>query len=453
MKRRLLAIALMASTLPAATLTAWAQTKAPTAPAAAPAPAPDYNAGGLPRTPSYGTVEGQPVDARPFEKKADTRQFPQQTRAPYHKATDFKVEVLTDKLSAAWAVAPLPDGKILITERLPGQFRILDKGNLSAPLTGLDGLKIGTPMLALLDVVTDPDFASNRTIFFTYTEYHDRTIGNTSIARAVLDVNSNAIRDVKVLLKTHPFWPNDQTLAMGTKTGGRIAIGKDGFVYVSIGDRDNAGNRPWAVAQVNDTHLGKIVRITKDGAPAPGNPFIGVAGALPEIWAIGFRSQEGLTFDANGTLWQTEHGPRGGDELNIIEKGKNYGWPVISHGIDYRGAPIGDGEVAKAGMEQPAYYWSPSVAVAGLVFYQGKSRAWKDSVFIGLLNGRGVSRLKLVNNKAVEEEILLTERKARIRDVRMGHDGALYVVTDSGGTSMSVSPPATGQLLKLTPNR
>lgn len=448
MKRRLLVLALLATASPAA-----AQTQAPAAPAATPAPAPDYNAGGLPRTPAYGTVEGQPVDSRPFEKKADTRQFPGQTRAPYHHATDFKVEVLTDKLSAAWAVAPLPDGKILITERLPGQFRLLDKGNLSAPLAGLDGLKVGTPMVALLDVVTDPDFASNRTIYFTYTEYHDRTIGNTSIARAVLDVNANAIRDVKVLLKTHPFLPNDQTLGMGTKTGGRLAIGKDGFIYATIGDRDNAGTRPWGVAQVNDTHLGKIVRITKDGAPAPGNPFIGVAGALPEIWASGFRSQEGLTFDANGTLWETEHGPRGGDELNIIEKGKNYGWPIISHGIDYRGGDIGDGEVARAGMEQPAYYWSPSVAVAGLAFYQGKSRAWKDSVFIGLLNGRGVSRLKLVNNKAVEEEILLSDRKLRVRDVRMGNDGSLYVVTDSGGTAMSVNPPATGQLLKLTPNR
>ena len=438
MKRRLLAIALATCALPAT-----AQTPAATAPAAKPAQVPDYNAGGLPRTPTYGAVEGQPVDARPFEKKKDTRQFQEQTRAPYHKATDFKVEVLTDKLSAAWAVAHLPDGKYLITERLPGQFRLLDKGNLSAPLTGLDGLNIGTPMLALLDVVLDPDFAKNRTIFFTYTEYHDRTIGNTSVARAVLDVNSNSIRDVKVLLKTNPFLPNDQTLAMGTKTGGRIAIGKDGFLYVSIGDRDNAGTRPWGVAQVNDTHLGKVVRITKDGAPAPGNPFIGVAGALPE----------GLAFDPKGTLWQTEHGPRGGDELNIIARGKNYGWPVVSHGVDYRGGDIGDGEVAKAGTEQPAYYWSPSVAVAGLAFYTGKSNAWKDSVFIGLLNGRGVSRLKIVNNKAVEEEVLLTDRKARIRDVRMGNDGSILVVTDSGGAAMSVSPPATGQLIKLTPNR
>lgn len=448
MKRHLLTLGLLATAMPA--FAAFAQTPAP---GAKPAPAPDYNAGGLPRTPTYNTVEGQPVDSRAPEKKADTRQFPQQTRAPYRHATDFKVEVLTDKLSAGWAVAPLPDGKFLITERLPGQFRLLDKGNLSQPLSGLDALKIGTPMIALLDVVADPDFVSNRTIFFTYTEYHDRTIGNTSIARAMLDASGNAIRDVKVLLKTAPFLPNDQTLGAGTKTGGRIAIGKDGFVYVTIGDRDNAGSRPWGVAQVNDTHLGKIVRITKDGAPAPGNPFIGVAGALPEIWAIGFRSQESLAFDANGTLWETEHGPRGGDELNIIEKGKNYGWPVISHGIDYREAPIGDGEVAKAGMEQPAYYWSPSIAPSGIAFYQGKSRAWKDSVFVGMLNGRGISRLKLSGNKVVEEEVMLSDRKARIRDVRMGPDGSLYAVTDSGGTAMSVSPPATGQLLKITPNR
>jgi glucose/arabinose dehydrogenase len=445
MKRLLLVLALAA--LPTAL---GAQTPAPTQPRP-PGPAPDYNPGGLPRTPAYGTIEGQPIDARVPEKKTDTRQFPQQTRAPYHHATDFKITVLTDKLQAAWASALLPDGKLLVTERLPGAFRIVSKDGLSAPLAGLEGLHVSTPMTGLLDVVLDPAFATNHTIFFTYFEYLDKTVYNTAIARAVLDENANAIRDVKVLLKTSPYLPNDQTLAAGTKTGGRIAIGADGFVYVTIGDRDDAGPRPWGVAQIMDTHLGKIIRITKDGAPAPGNPFIGQPGALPEIWAIGFRSQEGLSFAPDGQLYEIEHGPRGGDELNLIKKGDNYGWPVISHGIDYRGAPIADGEVAKPGMEQPVYFWSPSTAPSGLAFYAGKSKAWAGSVFVGMLNGRQLARIKMVNGRIVEEEAMLADMKQRIRDVRMGSDGAVYVLTDSGGTAITETTPATGQLLKLVP--
>lgn len=409
----------------------------------------------LPRTPVYATVEGQPIDTRVPEKGRDTRQFPEQTRAPYHHATDFKVNVLTDRLHAAWASAYLPDGNILVTERLPGAFRIVSQdGVLSAPLAGLEQLKVSTPMTGLLDVVLDPAFASNHTIFFTFFEYDDKTVGNTSIARAVLDEKAGRIRNVKVLLRTSPFLPNDQTLAAGTKTGGRIAIGKDGLLYVSIGDRDNAGPKPWGVAQVLDTHLGKILRITKDGKPAPGNPFLHTKGALPEIWAYGIRSPEGLAFQpSTGRLYETEHGPRGGDEFNLIEKGKNYGWPIISHGIDYGGQPIGDGSVAKPGLQQPVYYWSPSTAPSGLAFYQGRLfPQWKDSVFVGMLNGRLLDRIKLVNGRVVEEEALLTDLKARIRDVRVGPDGAVYVLTDSGGTAISDDTPATGLLLKLTPS-
>ena len=440
MKRLVLALLLAAA--PAAV---FAQT------ATTPATPPAYNAGGLPRTPTYGSIEGQPVDARVPEKKVDTRQFPLQTRAPFHHATDFKVTVLTNQLHAAWASALLPDGKLLVTERLPGAFRIVGKDGVGAPLTGLEGLHVSTPMTGLLDVVLDPAFATNHTIYFTYFEYLDKTVYNTGVARAVLDEAGGAIRDVKVLIKTSPFAPNDQTLAAGTKTGGRIAIGADGYLYVTIGDRDNAGPRPWPVAQYLDTHLGKIIRITKDGAPAPGNPFVGTPGALPEIWAIGFRSQEGLAFAPDGGLYEVEHGPRGGDELNLIRRGANYGWPFISHGIDYRGAPIGDGEVAKAGMEQPVYYWSPSTAPGGLAFYTGKSKAWAGSAFVGMLNGRQLDRIKLVDGKVVEEETLLGDRKARIRDVRMGSDGAIYVLTDSGGTSITETTPATGELLKLVP--
>ena len=234
----------------------------------------------MPGPATYNTVEGQPIDSRVPEKGSDTRQFPQQTRAPYHHATDFKTTVLTTQLHAAWASALLPDGNVLVTERLPGAFRIVSKDGVSAPLTGLDGLHVATPMTGLLDVVLDPDFASNHTIYFTYFEYQDRIIFNTAVARAVLDEKAGAISDVKVLLKTTPFAPNDQTLSAGTKTGGRIAVGADGYLYVTIGDRDNAGTRPWPVAQYLDTHLGKIIRITKDGAPAPGNPFADQKGAL-----------------------------------------------------------------------------------------------------------------------------------------------------------------------------
>jgi glucose/arabinose dehydrogenase len=441
MKRLLFALTLTA--LPAS-LAAQTQPPAATPPA--------YNAGGLPRTPTYNAVEGQPIDSRTPEKKADTRQFLEQTRAPYHHATDFKVTVVTDQLHAAWASALLPDGKLLVTERLPGAFRIVGQdGSLSVPLAGLDGLHISTPMTGLLDVVLDPDFASNHTIYFTYFEYFDKTVYNTAIARAVLDEGAGAIRNVKVLLKTHPFAPNDQTLAAGTKTGGRIAMGKDGFLYVTVGDRDNAGPRPWPVAQYLDTHLGKVIRITKDGAPAPGNPFAAKAGALPEIWAYGIRSPEGLSFAPNGDLYEVEHGPRGGDEFNLIKKGANYGWPLITHGIDYGGKPVGEGNVTAPGMEQPVYYWSPSTAPSGLAFYKGKSSAWSGSVFVGMLNGRLLDRIKLSNGKVVEEEAMLTDMKQRFRDVRMGSDGALYVLTDAGGAAISDDTKPVGQLLKITP--
>jgi len=445
MKRLLLALSF---TLSGAAFPAVAQTPAPAA-----ATPPPYNAGGLPRTPTYNMVEGQPIDSRAPEKKADTRQFPEQTRAPYHHASDFKMTVLADNLHATWASALLPSGNLLVTERLPGAFRIVGKNGASALLAGLDGLHVTMPMTGLLDVVLDPNFATNHTIFFTYFEYGDKIVYNTAIARAVLDESAAAIKDVKVLLKTAPFAPNDQTLGAGTKSGGRIAIGADGFLYVTIGDRDNAGSHPWPVAQYLDTHLGKVIRITKDGKPAPGNPFIGKAGALPEIWAIGLRSPEGLAFAPDGGLYEVEHGPRGGDEFNLIKKGANYGWPTISHGIDYRGDPIGDGEVAKPGIEQPVYYWSPSTAPGGLTFYKGPSKAWAGSAFVGMLNGRQLDRIKLAGGKVVEEEVMLTDMKARIRDVRMGSDGALYVMTDSGGTAITETTPATGQLLKLVPEK
>ena len=220
---------------------------------------------------------------------------------------------------------------------------------------------------------------------------------------------------------------------------------------MTTGDRSDSP--PWDVAQRLDNHLGKVIHITPDGAPAPDNPFIGKPGVLPEIWAYGVRSPEGLTFDPKtGRLWQVDHGPRGGDELNIIEKGKNYGWPVIVHGIDYPGTAIGEGITHKEGMEEPVYYWDPVIAPSGLAFYTGNLfPQWKNSLFVGGLRGTMLDRLTIANDKVVAEEPLLTDLRARIRDVRVGPDGAVYVLTDSGTSSMSPNTPPTSRLLKLTP--
>src|SRR5579863_593683 len=314
-------------------------------------------------------TEGQPVESRPPEKSDDKPAFREQTRAPYHATAPFRVTTLIDNLPAPWSLTFLPDGKILLTERLPGSIRILDmksdtKGVLSEPVAGVRELASPAAKdIGLLDVVLDPHFATNHQIFFTFFDFVDGTNSNTYVARAKLEEAKLALRDAKVIFRARPAMPSKR---LGGKSGGRIAIAPDGSLFVTIGDRSDSP--PWDVAQRLDTDLGKIIHITPEGAPAPDNPFIGKAGVLPEIWAYGTRSQEGLAFDPRtGRLWETEHGPRGGDELNIIEKGKNYGWPVIVHGIDYPGTVIGQGITHKEGMEEPAYYWDPVIAPRALL--------------------------------------------------------------------------------------
>jgi glucose/arabinose dehydrogenase len=379
-------------------------------------------------------VNGQPIETRTPEKSDDKPAFPGQTRAPYQATAPFAVTTLTDKLSRPWSLAFLPDGKILITEK-PGTMRILDAGGaLSQPLTGVPTVSfIG--QVGLLDVALDPHFASNKRIFFTYSEAVGETNSQIVVARASLDEAAGALNDVTVIFRAKPDLPRTQS----ANQGGRIAIGRDGNLFVTIGDRSKSP--PWDMAQKLDNDLGKMIHITPDGAPAPGNPFIGKPGALPEIWSYGHRSEEGLTINpATGELWEVEHGPRGGDELNTPEAGKNYGWPVIVHGIDYPGETIGQGITEKAGMEQPHYYWDPVIAPSGLAFYTGNLfPQWKNSVFVGALRGQMLDRLTLSGKKVIAEEPLLVDQHARIRDVRMGPEGAVYVLTDNG------------KLLKLTP--
>ena len=408
----------------------------------------------MPFIPDYTAVqEGKPIDNRAPEIVGGKPQFPEQTRAPYHKTAPYQTTEITGALHASWGLAFLPDGKFLVAERLPGALRVIDaKGTISPPVSGLEALGVTWPQTGLFDLALDPDFASNHRIFFTFFAFDRGMISGIQVGRATFNQGANSLSDVKVIFRAIPRTPNDSRSGVGSRSGGRLAIGRDGFIYVTIGDRDTGSSFPWLVAQTLDTHLGKIIRITKDGKPAPGNPFIGQDGALPEIWAIGQRSQEGLAFDAQGRLWETEHGPRGGDELNLIEKGKNYGWPVISHGTDYPGPPMGDNEVAKPGMEQPAYYWSPSTAPAGIAFYDANLfPEWKGSVLVTMLRGNSLERLAMANGRIVNEEPLLTEVHMRVRTVKVGPDGAVYVLTDSGGGSVTNNTPPTSKLLKLTP--
>jgi glucose/arabinose dehydrogenase/cytochrome c553 len=400
--------------------------------------------------PAPALVEGKPIDNRPPEKSDNQPAFPEQTRAPYHATPPYRVTTLLEKMPAPWSLAFLPSGKILLTLRLPGSLRILDtQGVLSAPVAGVADLaSAGSSDVGLLDVVLDPKFASNHRIYFTFFDYKDGTNSNTYLARARLDEAKCALSETKVIFRAQPAMPSRR---LGGKTGGRIAIAPDGTLFLTIGDRSDSP--PWDVAQRLDNHLGKVVHITPEGAPAPDNPFLGKPGVLPEIWAYGLRSPEGLAFDPKtGSLWLNEHGPRGGDELNIIEKGKNYGWPVIVHGIDYPGGAIGEGITHKAGMEEPVYYWDPVIAPSGMAFYTGTLfPQWKDSLFIGGLRSMTLNRLTIAHDKVVAEEPLLTDLHARIRDVRVGPDGAVYVLTDSGTAGIQPKTPLTSKLLKLTP--
>ncbi len=408
----------------------------------------------VPNNPDYtALVEGKPVDSRLNENVKDKPAFPGQNRAPYHKTAPYKLTEITSGLHAPWALGFLPDGKFLVTEKLPGALRVVSPdGAIAPPVSGVDGLAKGWKETGLFDLVLDPNFASNHRIYFTFFGFDRGMISGIQVARATFNQAANSLSDVKVIFKARPQTPNDNRSGVGSRSGGRMVMGKDGYLYITIGDRDTGGSYPWLVAQTLDTHLGKILRITTDGKPAPGNPFTGQEAAYPEIWAIGQRSQEGLAFDNDGNLWETEHGPRGGDELNLIKKGANYGWPVVTHGIDYPGNQTGDSEPTRAGIEEPVYYWAPSIGPGNLAFYKGNLfPEWKNSVFVVALRGNAMERLTLSGGKVVNEEPLLTEVKMRLRDVRVGPDGAVYVLSDSGGGSITNNTPLGSKLLKLTP--
>jgi glucose/arabinose dehydrogenase len=331
-----------------------------------------------------------------------------------------KVTDVARGLEHPWAIAFLPDGRMLVTER-PGRLRIVAKnGTLSAPLKGLPRI-YAQSQGGLLDVVLDPQFAKNRTIYLSFSEPGDGGLAGTAVARAVF--SDTGLTNVKVIYRQQP------KVAGGGHFGSRIVFRRDGTMFVTQGERMRYSEQ----AQDLESLLGKVVRINTDGSIPKDNPFVGRKDARPEIWSYGHRNVQAAALHPDtGDLWTVEHGARGGDELNRPQAGKNYGWPAISYGVEYSGRPIGAGITAKPGMEQPVYFWDPVIAPSGMVFYTGNAYpGWKGSVFVGSLQPGALVRLVLQNGRVTREERYLGELGERIRDVEQGPDGLLYMVTDS----------------------
>jgi glucose/arabinose dehydrogenase len=345
-------------------------------------------------------------------------------------ADGMRVETIASGLEHPWSVALMADGTFLVTER-PGRLRHVDaKGRLSAPITGVPAV-FAQGQGGLLDVVLAPDFATSHAIYLSFAEPGEDDLAGTAVARATLE--GSALKEVRVIYRQLP------KLDGGNHFGSRIVFDGHGHMFISQGERNH---RP--TAQKLDMLQGKLVRLNLDGSVPRDNPFVGRKDARPEIWSYGHRNMQGLALDPRtGTLWESEHGPRGGDEINLPQAGKNYGWPVITWGIDYPGYKIAESVGTSApGMEQPHHYWPKSPALSGMAFYTGRPGSpWNDSLFLGSLVESNLIRLSLKGNAIVGEERLLQDEGARIRDVRVGNDGNVYVLTDADN----------GKLLRLTP--
>jgi glucose/arabinose dehydrogenase len=359
-------------------------------------------------------------------------------------AQSVRPETVASGLQNPWALAFLPDGRFLVTERA-GRLRVVERdGRLNKPVDGLPEVAIGGQG-GLLDLVLDADFANNRVLYFCFSE--PASIGNgnsTALARAILSSDATRLSDVKVIFSQKPKFTS--SLHFGCRIVESRAPGlngkADGKLFLMLGDRYFRA----ADAQTLGNHHGKMVRINKDGSLPPDNPFVGRAGALPEIWSYGHRNPQGATLAPDGTLWMHEHGPQGGDEINLPKPSANYGWPVITYGENYGGGQIGQGLTAQAGMEQPLHYWTPSIAPSGMAFLTSEryGKAWQGNLFIGSLKFAYLNRLELTapySGSVVRESKLISDVAERIRDVRQGSDGLLYVLTDN----------RNGKLIRLLP--
>jgi len=383
-----------------------------------------------------------PADPRPANNPEQKPASAGQTDAPEQKlGVAFEIVTVAEGLQNPWSVAFLPGGKMLITER-PGRLRVLGTdGKLSAPVTGLPAV-FARGQGGLLDVVLDPAYAKNNIIYWSYSEPRENNENNTAVARGkfVDDTAAPRVDEVQVIYHQTP------SMNSPLHFGSRLVFGRDGTLFITQGERSIIPGR--MQAQKMDSGLGKIMRINTDGSIPKDNPFVGKDGVRPEIWSFGHRNvQAAAVHPATGELWEIEHGTRGGDEINIPRKGKDYGWPTIAYGIEYQGGPINGGIQQQAGMEQPIYYWDPIIGPSGMTFYTGGLfPQWKGNLFVGGHGSRDLVRLTLNGDKITGEERLLKDLQPKpeaIRDVRTGPDGALYLLTDS----------ATGRLLKLVPRK
>ncbi len=375
-----------------------------------------------PTAPNDNPGACEPLEARPPNATVQEPAFEGQTRAcGVMSGVAFDVEVVAGGLVHPWAVEPLPDGSLLVTER-PGRMRLISAaGVVGEPIAGVPAVD-ARDQAGLLDVALSPTFAQDRMVFWSFSE--PRTGGNgTAVARGVLAADGSALTNVSVIFRAMPTYDG------GKHFGSRLAFGPDGMLYMTTGERSDAHMRHHA--QSLEGHLGKVLRIRPDGSVPDDNPFAGRAGAVGEIWSYGHRNVQATVFDPGGQLWAIEHGPAGGDELNRVERGENYGWPIQSYGEEYSGDALPGASTAPAGMVQPVYYWDPVIAPSGAEWYTGDAfPAWRGSLFVGSMGQQRLVRLVIEDERVTGEEHLLADRGRRIRDVRQGAGGVLYVVTD-----------------------
>ncbi len=372
--------------------------------------------------PRAGTLP--PVETQ----KANTNYTPAfegQTRiAGVKTETPYEVKIIAEGLARPWAVTALPDGRLAITEKA-GTMRIATKdGTLSPKITGFPAVD-DRSQGGLLDVAPAPDFETSRMLYFTFAEKTSQG-SLTAVGKGKLSADETKIENFQTIFRAIPYFDNSMHF------GSRIVFDKNGNIFASTGERSDLRTRP--NAQLLNTGHGKVVHITTEGKPVAGNPFINTEGALPEIYSYGHRNAQGLDIHpVTQELWLSEMGPRGGDEINLIKPGKNYGWPAITYGIEYSGQAISGGATQKEGMEQPVYYWDPVLSPSGMAFYTSNAiPEWQNNLFIGGLNSKHIARIVLKDNKVIGEERLLTGENQRFRDVGDGKDGALYAVTDEG---------------------